>query len=63
MGCVTDDEGQRLHTLDERLGVMLAQVLTQSQTVLVDQGVIELSFRVRCSVIFPNLKHRQTTDI
>lgn len=45
VGGVTDDERECFHTLDKRLGVVLTQVLTQRQTVLVDQWVIQLSFR------------------
>lgn len=41
---VAHDERQRLHAFDERLGVVLAQVLTQGQAVLVDQRMVELGF-------------------
>ena len=41
MGGVSHDEGQRLHALDEGLGVMLAQVLAQGQAVLVHQGAVQ----------------------
>ena len=34
VGSVAHDEGQRLHALDEGLGVVLAQVLAQGQAVL-----------------------------
>lgn len=46
MSSIPDNERERLHTFDKRLGVVLAQVLTQCQTVLVDQWVIQLSFGV-----------------
>lgn len=61
MGGVSNDERKRLHTLDQRLRVVLAEVLTQCQTVLVDQWVIQLSLRPDCGgltylkVIFTNL--------
>lgn len=65
MGSITNDERECFHTLDERLGVVLAKILTQCQTVLVDQWVIQLSFRAdrwdltRFKVIFPNLEKRE----
>ena len=40
VGSIADDEGQRFHTFDEGLCVVLAKVLTQCQAVLVDQWVI-----------------------
>lgn len=43
VGGVPDDEGQRFHTLNQRLGVVVTQVLTQGQTVLVHQRIIQLS--------------------
>lgn len=36
---VAHDEGQRLHTLDEGLGVVLTQILAHGQAVLVHQRV------------------------
>ncbi|TNN55402.1 hypothetical protein EYF80_034352 [Liparis tanakae] len=44
VGGVAHDEGQRLHALDERLGVVLPVVLAQRQAVLVHQRVVQLGF-------------------
>lgn len=59
---VPHDEGQRLHALDEGLGVMLAQVLTHRQTVLVHQTVGLLGLEAEggaficLQLLFPNLE-------
>lgn len=59
---VPHDEGQRLHTLDEGLGVMLAQILTHRQTVLVHQTVGLLGLEaeggafIGLQLLFPNLE-------
>lgn len=63
MSSITDNERQRLHALDERLGVVLAKILTQSQTILVDQRVVQLSFRAEwrrltdLEIVFSDLEH------
>lgn len=59
---VPHDEGQRLHALDEGLGVMLAQILTHRQTVLVHQTVGLLGLEAEggaficLQLLFPNLE-------
>lgn len=66
VGGVAHDERQRLHALDEGLGVMLAQILTHSQTVLVDQavGLLRLEAEGRALVclqlLFPHLEEAGT---
>lgn len=62
MSGVAHDERQRLHTLEEGLGVVLTQILAHSQTVLVYQTVgllgLEAEGRVFVSLqlFFPNLE-------
>lgn len=66
VGSVANDKGQGFHTFDERLGVVLAQVLSQSQAVLVYQGVHQLASGADwgaltgIQIIFSNLRtHRK----
>lgn len=65
VGSVANNKGQGFHAFDERLGVVLTQVLSQSQAVLVDQRVHQLASGADwgaltgLQVIFSNLRtHR-----
>lgn len=65
VGGVAHDEGQRLHALDEGLGVVQAHVLAQGQAVLVDEGRAQGlgpggRQPARLQVVFANLTNKRT---